>query len=325
MKTIIIAAIIIGIGIVIFVSGFTYQETYNQNCIEDDGKVTGFLKCTRVFVFPEDPNAELKQKIQKLIDEEKKNPTRAGHSFVSIAINSDELTHDEKLQAIEIHTKEGSGKPNTSNVLTGKNLFEDQESITFTWKQYGWGTPCPKIAIQDELRVDQYNREVIYQEEKQSLCPVFLEDSAFFFTFTEEDFPNFPPCSITGQHYISVRNQFDDWFTLHEYWCDSAAFLAEYPQIRQNDMYCWTQWYMKNTTIDEEKLILSIQSTISEFGSHVDVPEREITVSYNEEETVISIAGIWTEDQNQHKELTSVVKNHIGDSKIIRDDIIMCA
>lgn len=105
----------------------------------------------------------------------------------------------------------------------------------------------------------------------------------------------------------------------------NPALLTEYPQIKQNDMYCWTQWYMKNTTIDEEKLILSIQSTISEFGSHVDVPEREITVYYNEDETVISIAGIWTEDQNQHKELTSIVKNHIGDSEIIRDDIIMCA
>ena len=254
MKISLIVGIIIGIGIAIIASGFLYQETYNQNCIEGEGKVTGFLKCTRVFVFPEDPNAELKQKIQKLIAEEKKNPTRAGHSFVSIAINSDELTHDEKLQAIEIHTKEGSGKPNTSNVLTGKNLFEDQESITFTWKQYGWGTPCPKIAIQDELRVDQYNREVIYQEEKQSLCPVFLEDSAFFFTFTEEDFPNFPPCSITGQHYISVRNQFDDWFTLHEYWCFSVPDDALTPE-NIDERLEMTNEFLNNFEFDQATIL----------------------------------------------------------------------
>lgn len=49
MKTSLIVGIIIGIGIVIIVSGFLYQETYNQNCIKDDGKVTGFLKCTRTF------------------------------------------------------------------------------------------------------------------------------------------------------------------------------------------------------------------------------------------------------------------------------------
>ncbi len=104
----------------------------------------------------------------------------------------------------------------------------------------------------------------------------------------------------------------------------NPTFLEEYPQIRQNDMFCWTQWYLENTTINESELISSIQKTIAGFGSHVDVPEREITVSHNEEETVISIAGIWIEDQNQHEELTSVIKNHIGDSKIIRDDIIMC-
>ena len=97
-----------------------------------------------------------------------------------------------------------------------------------------------------------------------------------------------------------------------------------FPEIKQNDMYCWTQWYLENTTIDEEKLILSIQNTISNFGSHVDVPEREITISHNEEETTISVAGVWTKDQSQHEELTSVVKNHIGDSKITRDDIILC-
>ena len=55
MKRSLIAVIAVGVGIAIVVSGVFYQETYNQNCIEDDGKVTGFLKCTRVFEDFADP------------------------------------------------------------------------------------------------------------------------------------------------------------------------------------------------------------------------------------------------------------------------------
>lgn len=98
----------------------------------------------------------------------------------------------------------------------------------------------------------------------------------------------------------------------------------EYPEIPQNDMYCWTEWYLEKTVISESDLISSIQKTIAEFGSNVDVPNREITIFHNEEETVISVAGIWIKDQTQHKELTAVVKNYVDNSKIIRDDIISC-
>ena len=186
------------------------------------GVAVSLIAVSGFFVFLEDPNAELKQKIQKLIDEEKKNPTRPGHSFVRVAIDSDELTHDEKLQAIEIQYKdESTGKPNTENVMTGKREFEAEEPITFTWKQFGWGIPCPRMAIQDELQIDQYSREVVYQEQIVYPCPFFKENTAFLFTFTEENFPDYPPCSITGEHIISVRNQFGDWFPLHEYWCNA--------------------------------------------------------------------------------------------------------
>jgi hypothetical protein len=106
---------------------------------------------------------------------------------------------------------------------------------------------------------------------------------------------------------------------------DNPAFQTDYPRISQNDMYCWTQWYMKNTTIDEGKLISSIRSTIAMFGSDFDISDREVTVIHNDEETIISIAGSWTKDKTHHEKLTSVIEDHIGDSKIIRDDIVMCA
>ena len=106
---------------------------------------------------------------------------------------------------------------------------------------------------------------------------------------------------------------------------ENPAFPSGYPQISQNDMYCWTQWYMQNTKIDEEKLISSIRSTISMFGPDFDIPNREIALSHNEEETIISIGGSWTKDKAHHEKLTSVIEDHIGDSKITRDDIVMCA
>ena len=222
MKTSFIA-IIVGIAIVsILASIFGYQKIYESRCLDGGGTMTSFLSCRVVFMdFEVDPNAELKQKMQKLIAKEKNNPTRPGHSYVRIAIDSDELTFDEKLQALEIYyNEESTGEPTFDNVMTGKDRFEYQEPITFTWKQFGWGFPCPRIAIQDELQVDQYNRELLYQEQIVYPCPYSEGNSAFLFTFTEENLPDFPPCTISGKHVISVKDQFDQWFPLHEYWCN---------------------------------------------------------------------------------------------------------
>lgn len=105
---------------------------------------------------------------------------------------------------------------------------------------------------------------------------------------------------------------------------NETAFPSGYPRISQNDMFCWTQWYMQNAKIDEGELVSSLRSTISMFGADFDIRDREITVTHNDEETIISIGGSWTKDQTHHEKLTSVIKNHIGDSELIRDDIVMC-
>ncbi len=55
MKTIIIAAITIGTIIALVAGTMSYQQVYDKNCLEDDGKVTGFLKCTRVYEDFADP------------------------------------------------------------------------------------------------------------------------------------------------------------------------------------------------------------------------------------------------------------------------------
>ena len=113
-------------------------------------------------------------------------------------------------------------------------------------------------------------------------------------------------------------------FGILSYGPNDPAFPSGYPRISQNDMFCWTQWYMHNTKIDEAKLVSSLRSTISMFGPGFDVQDREITVTHNDEETIISIGGSWTKDRTNHEKLTSVIKNHIGDSEFIRDDIVVC-
>ena len=103
------------------------------------------------------------------------------------------------------------------------------------------------------------------------------------------------------------------------------AFPYGYPRISQNDLYCETAWYVTNITIDEKELVRSLRDTISKFGSHVDIPQREIIVSHNGDKIVVSVAGIWTGDENQYDELTSVVKNFVGDSKSVVDNRVACA
>ena len=105
----------------------------------------------------------------------------------------------------------------------------------------------------------------------------------------------------------------------------NSAFPYGYPRISQNDLYCETAWYVTNTTIDEKELVKSMQNTISEFGPHVDIPQRVITVSRNGDDIVISVAGIWTGNENQYNELRSVVETFVGDSEFILDGRVACA
>ncbi|MCH9657247.1 hypothetical protein K0U27_00900 [archaeon] len=104
----------------------------------------------------------------------------------------------------------------------------------------------------------------------------------------------------------------------------NPAFQSGFPRISQNDMYCWTQWYLKDTYIDEEKLMSSLRSTVAMFGPDFDIPDREVTVTQINEETIISVGGSWTKDKAHHEKLTSIIKDHVGDSKITRDGIVMC-
>jgi hypothetical protein len=104
----------------------------------------------------------------------------------------------------------------------------------------------------------------------------------------------------------------------------NPAFPLGYPDISQNDTYCWTQWYMEPTDINNDALVISIKETIQGFGPHVDIPNRMIAVKQIDEETVVSVAGLWTDNKEQHNKLTNTIRKHIGNTEILHDGIELC-
>lgn len=105
----------------------------------------------------------------------------------------------------------------------------------------------------------------------------------------------------------------------------NPAFPLGYTRIPQNDMHCSTEWWIEPTEINKDEIATSIHDTITSFGSHVDIPGRNVSFSQREDHTVVSVAGTWTEDNAQHRELTDTILEYIGSSKIIRNDVVMCA
>ena len=66
-KLVVIAAITIGVIIAIVMGTISYQSEYDQNCTAENGKVTGFLRCTVIYEDFTEPEDE-----SKLVDAMKK-------------------------------------------------------------------------------------------------------------------------------------------------------------------------------------------------------------------------------------------------------------
>jgi len=98
----------------------------------------------------------------------------------------------------------------------------------------------------------------------------------------------------------------------------------DHPRIPQNDLLCATEWWVTYAEFDKDNLTASLYGTISGFGKDVNIPDREITIS-ERTRIVISIQGDWTENPEQHRQLASVVQSNIGDAKLMRDDVVVCA
>lgn len=68
MKIIIIGIVTIGLILSLAAGTFSYQQTYNQNCLESGGKVTGFLHCTMVFEDFAAPEQVQKSKLNETLE-----------------------------------------------------------------------------------------------------------------------------------------------------------------------------------------------------------------------------------------------------------------
>lgn len=114
-------------------------------------------------------------------------------------------------------------------------------------------------------------------------------------------------------------------FVFYEVWSLVVEVSEpEHTRIPQNDLLCATEWWVTYAEFDKDSLVSSLHDTISGFGTDVDMPDREITIS-ERTRIVISIQGDWTGNTEQHRQLTSEVRSNIGDAKLMRDDVVMCA
>jgi len=83
-----------------------------------------------------------------------------------------------------------------------------------------------------------------------------------------------------------------------------------YPSIPQNDFQCGSEWivdYEKNFQPDEAEIKKSIRKTIAEFGNHVNIPWREITIMHDENYLTVTVEGIWEPKQIQHNTITETI------------------
>jgi hypothetical protein len=194
------------------------------DCLAEDGSL-GLFTCELVIVdfIPQD--LPLEKKIELVIAEAEGDPDKTGQNYSRLAIYSDLFSHEEKLLVIEKLAKElNTPIPFTENVITGKREFESEEPITFTWKQFGIGNPCPDVAIQVQSKSSD---KPFYEHELTRLCQVLDEDVAFLQTWTQADFPDFPRCAEWGESVIRAENQFGTFVTLHEYMCKGPSVATD--------------------------------------------------------------------------------------------------
>lgn len=221
MKLLSLVSIITIIGIVaVGLLGISYyQQVYTENCANEGGSMTGILQCTKVWNDFTTEEELFRSQLEKLANGSlKPESIEISGSLLRKIVDSDEFSHDEKLKAIELEHK--IGQKNIENVITGSSEFENDQPITFQWTQFGYGYPCPAVSIQVQ---NKGSDKPFYEHEKTILCPVTNYDSAFLFTFTEKDFPDFPTCTEFGEYTILAKNQFGELKSLHEYLCKGTS------------------------------------------------------------------------------------------------------
>ncbi|MGY5148378.1 MAG: hypothetical protein ACW9W4_10310 [Candidatus Nitrosopumilus sp. bin_7KS] len=176
---------------------------------------TSFTKSRWNMVTMENPEKEIIKKAKEL-----------GINNIMQAVDSEELSYDEKKEYIKIRYEESSNKIPSLNIRIKDfdRHLEFGERPTFTVIETGYASTCtsPKLEVyylKNETGYDLKTDELIYENKIVYPCP---EPTSSYFPilkfWDDADFEPFPACDKTGR-YLVVGDSGYERMSLEEYYC----------------------------------------------------------------------------------------------------------
>ena len=141
---------------------------------------------------------ELKQKIDQVT---KEGPV--GHNKIRRALDSDQLTHQEKLAAIVIRYSDSPIIPfNEVYIKDLKREYHKGEPVAFTVVAWGYSKPC----VSSNVRIYFENQDNLFWEGADNHpCPLFRENiPVLTYHYFPSSFPNPPEFTESGRYLIKA-------------------------------------------------------------------------------------------------------------------------
>ncbi|MFB5647154.1 MAG: hypothetical protein ACE5RO_03300 [Candidatus Nitrosomaritimum yanchengensis] len=152
--------------------------------------------------------------------------TGLGINNVMEAVDSEELSFDEKREYIQIRYEEDGPVTTPSLNIRIKDFtryLEYGERPTFTVIETGYANPCtaPKLEVyllKQEIGNDHTRDDLIYEDQIIRSCPFFDSFYPILNFWDESDFRPFPICEKEGR-YLVVGDSGYERIPLEEYYC----------------------------------------------------------------------------------------------------------
>ncbi|AJW70341.1 hypothetical protein [Nitrosopumilus adriaticus] len=197
--------------------GLTYSPSLHV-CLGDDSDVQIPPLKDPPRTAPPEPIPTLESKIMKKAEE-------LGITNIMKAVDSKELSYDEKKDYIKIRYEESPGQIPSLNIRIKdftRNL-EYGERPTFTVIETGYANPCthPKLEVyhlKQEIGNDHTSNDLVYEDRIVYSCPFFDSFYPVLKFWDETDFDPFPVCEKEGR-YLVVGDSGYERMPLEEYYC----------------------------------------------------------------------------------------------------------
>jgi hypothetical protein len=148
------------------------------------------------------------------------------------AIDSDELSYDEKLEYIKLHYEKNPAQiPNVELLITEmKEEYDVGEQVAFTLIEYGYAEPCssPKLSV---YRIEGFSFTYQFSEhmpiiEKQIVqsCSNSSNYVPILNYYVQKDFENFLTCEERDFFILVGENMYFSPKVLTKYVCDGLVF-----------------------------------------------------------------------------------------------------